>query len=290
MTQIAETYDTLIHNINVNVNDLKTIEYKISFNNIDRREFRQLIGKIKDNNEKFRDNIIVLKYLTEKQTKELNEKIRELEQDVENLENQNKTFTERIDKLEKDNIELKKDNIELKKDNIELKNTLHSDQMKKIDKELTDDIRISLSDIYYNKNQEISNMFKLMILNNEYKKNNIIHIDTLNKIINTYKDWLKFKEHKNVDSMTNIQQFKTIVIPNLKKWNLDLDIYLCLNRIYKIPFARQRDEQNKIYHKNPNIIKQILNNVSNMSEIQIKQLDIDDDLPKYLNAIIKLIE
>lgn len=275
MTQIADTYDILIHNINTNAEDLKTIEYKISLNNVDRKEFKQLIGKIKDNNEKFRDNIIVLKYLTEKQTKELNEKIRELEQDVENLEFENKKLSDRIDKLEKDNIELKKDNIELK-------NILQSNQLKKINKELTDNVRISLSDIYYNKNYEISNMFKLMILNNEYKKAEINYIDNLNKIINTYKDWLKFKEHKNVDSMINIKQFKTIIIPNIEKWNLNLDIYLCLNRIYKI--------RNKIYHKTPSVIKQILNNVSNMSEIQIKQLDIDDDLPKYLNAIIKLIE
>jgi TolA-binding protein len=83
---ISETFETLIKLTESNNQYLNEIEKS------DRKNIDQSLIKLNDNNKKIRDNVILVKTLTEKQIKKLNSKIKTLELRIKILELENKEF------------------------------------------------------------------------------------------------------------------------------------------------------------------------------------------------------
>jgi hypothetical protein len=271
---IIETFNAVNYNINENIKKYTQLEE----NKLIDDESKNLVKTIKLVLINIRDNISHLKTQTIEYDKELISEINE-------LKNKNTILTTKLENLENESKieikELKQENKTSKEQIKELQLMLNDDSKEKKYDKMIDNIRISLSDIYNNKNKKMKQMFKIMILDGIYKQEEINKINTLDKIINTYRDWKKFKEHKNIDNLDNLKQFKHIIIPNVEKWKLNLDVYNCLYGINK--------HRNKQYHKNKTEIREILNNLSTLPISEIKKLDIHKDLPKHLNTIITLI-
>ena len=82
--------------------------------------------------------------------------------------------------------------------------------------------------------------------------------------------------------MTKVKQFIEIIIPNIVKWKLNLDIYIELNKVNKY--------RNCQYHKSKQEIKDILDNIKNMSKENITKLNINDKLLSNIDIIVELIE
>ena len=141
-----------------------------------------------------------------------------------------------------------------------------------------DNIRISLSDIYYNKSKSIKQILESMVDNDEIKECEITKIKTLNKIVDAYET---YKRNPN-SKMMKVKQFIEIIIPNAIKWKLNLDIYMELNKV-----NRYRNSQ---YHKSIKEIKEILDNVKTMSKEDITKLNINDILLNNIDNVIVLID
>lgn len=184
MSKITQTYDSLKKTMDSDIECLNELE-KLN----DRKEILQLIIKLKDNNKKTRENIILVKSLTEKQIKKLNSNIKTLELRVELLELKNK--------------ELKSDNTKLHNENKKLIDELDKRQFIQ-----------GLSDIYRNYDISISNMLDECV---EVLPKSL-RLD-LNSIIGSYIIHSRYKERKNV--YIYVQEFREIILPNIERWYLD---------------------------------------------------------------------
>jgi len=163
-----------------------------------------------------------------------------------------------------------KENIEYNRKKLQIYEYLNDCRREKEREQYINEIVSALSNIYQGKNEKISDMFKKLIINGTYENHQINKVNTLNKIIRSYNDWKKYKDHKNCDLLSSVKQFREIIIPNILKWDLsDLDIYSCLYKINEM---------------NVNIvdIKEILND---LSKEKLIKLDIDKELLNYLDRL-----
>jgi len=206
----------------------------------------------------------------------------QIKTDFQRLKKHIKEYEEKNNKEIKDlNIYVKKCEDQIKDLKIEIKdlqkqvNDFHRE--KKFN-ELQDNIRISLSDIYYNKSKSIKQILESMVDNDEIKECKITKIKTLNKIIDAYET---YKRNPN-SKMMKVKQFIEIIIPNVIKWKLNLDIYMELNKI--------NIYRNSQYHKSIKEIKEILDNVKTMSKEDITKLNINDILLNNIDNVIVLID
>lgn len=189
-----------------------------------------------------------------------------------------KRLKEYEEKKEKELVDLKIHVKQLEKEIKDLQEEVNDFHKEKKFNKLIDNVRMSLSDIYYNKSKSIKQLLESMVDNDEIKECQITEIKTLGKIIEAYEHY-----KRNVNSKTiKVKQFIEIIIPNQIKWKLYLDLYVRLKEINKY--------RNSQYHKSNTEIKEILNNVKNMSKDDIKKLNIDDKLLNDVDSIINLIE
>ena len=225
----------------------------------------QYEAEIKDLKTKHTTELNDLKTKHTNEINELKKKINRLEGQIEDLKINSKKD---IDDLRK---EFKNENKNMQKEI----NDLYKERKINVD---LNNVILSLSDIFQNKNKSITDMFKKLVMNKTYKENKINKVNTLNKIINSYKDWKEYKNIEDDQLLNNVKQFIEIILPNISKWNLNLDIYSCLQNI--------NVKRNTKSHKSISEIKKIL---GDLSKEKLVELNIDDELPNYLDELKKLI-